>query len=341
MHAIFFLARRPVAQHYMRRYLGQGKFQAMPKTCVRFSATVVPIVLASMLAAPLALSAQSEQPTFRASVAVVPISAVVRDGRNRVVRELQKDDFEVFEDNQPRQVVDFSATNRGPVSVAVLLDTSGSMRGPNLTASRTLVDNLLEQLTHPGDEAALFTFDKTISHHVPFTRDWADIRGALRSAEGWGVTSLYDAIAETSRQVAERQAERRALIVITDGIDNSSERSAAEVSGLASGIDVPVYVMSISGPRLLPDGTPAPTSDGLSHLASWTGGELRHVTTEQVPQAVTAMMGELRQQYFLAIESATASGWYRLDVRTKRKGLKVRTRSGYFSSAPAWATPGH
>ena len=309
----------------------------MLRTCVRVATTVFPAILASALAAPIALEAQSGQPTFRASVAVVPITAVVRDGRNRVVSELQKEDFEVFEDDRPRPVVEFSAKNRGPVSLAVVFDTSGSMRGPNLAAGRALVDKILEQLTHPGDEAAFFTFDKRISQSVPFTRDWEHIRGALSGTEGWGVTSLYDAIAETSRKVAERQAERRAVIVITDGIDNSSERSAAEVSGIASSIDVPVYVMAISQPRVLPDGT-APTDDGLSNLAAWTGGDLRHVpTAEQVPQAVTAMMGELRQQYFLAIESAAASGWYRLDVRTKRKGLKVRTRSGYFSATPAFS----
>jgi VWFA-related protein len=295
-------------------------------------------VLACLASGSSSLGAQDTRPTFRASVALVPITAVVRDGNNRVVQTLQKDDFEVFEDSQPRRVVDFSATDRGPVSLAVLFDTSGSMRGPNLRNAKSVVHRLLDQLNHASDEAALFTFDNVLSQETPFTKDRHRIRTAVDKTEGWGLTSLYDAIAQTAKRLAERQAQRRALIVVSDGVDTSSALTPPDVSGLASAIDVPVYIIAVGPARRTHDDDTAghPSDDGLANLAYWTGGDLRLVgAPDQADEAVGALMAELRQQYFLAIESAATSGWYRLDVRTRRKGLTVRARSGYFATALA------
>jgi glycerate kinase len=118
--------------------------------------------------------------------------------------------------------------------------------------------------------------------------------------------------------------------------------SAAEVSGLASSIDVPVYVVSVVRQHSTPEGAPTIGAAGVAGLASWTGGTVAHVTsTDQIAAAAQALMTELRQQYFMVIESAAASGWHRIDVRTKRKNLTVRSRSGYFANAtsPALGSP--
>jgi VWFA-related protein len=300
----------------------------------RFAAVIVVAAVAGLADAP-PLHAQDARPTFRSSVALVPITAVVRDGKNRVVRELQKDDFEVFEDSQRRRVVDFSATARGPVTLGVLFDTSGSMRGPNLHKGQILVNMLLDQLDRNSDEAALFTFDKAIRQETPFTNDPERIRTALEQTNSWGLTSLYDAIADTAKQVGERRAQRRAVIGVTDGVDTSSTLTSPEVSAMASAIDVPVYILAVEPARQVPDDTTADAhEDALANLARWTGGDLRHVAArEETVPAIASLMAELRQQYFLAIESSSTSGWYRLDVRTRRKGLMVRARSGYFAAS--------
>ena len=245
-----------------------------------------------------------------------------------MVRELQRDDFEVCEDNRLRRVVDFSATDRAPISLAVLFDTSGRCGDRISRLERVVVNGLLDQLDRASDEAALFTFDKEIKQNTSFTREPDIIRQALNDTAGWGATSLYDAIAETAKHSGQRQAQRRAVIVVTDGIDTSSALTPSDVSALASDINVPVYIVSVVAPRHSGDGTATSASDdGLSNLAYWTGGDLRHVTaTEQAVQALQHLMAELRQQYFLAIESAPSSGWYRLDVRTKRKGDRARQK---------------
>lgn len=276
-----------------------------------------------------------DRPTFSAGVALVPITAVVRDARSRLVRDLTRDDFQVLENNQPRQILDFSATDRGPVSLAILVDTSGSMRGPNLIRGKEVVERLLTWIDPGADEVALFTFDRAIRQETPFTNAPDNIRSALNTTDAWGLTSLYDAIADTAKRFGDRRSGRRAVIVITDGDDTSSLLTPPEVSGLASAIDVPVHVIAVLPPRPAPSDTlAAPADAGLSDLAYWTGGDLHHATSPgEANRVIAALMEELRQQYFLAIESSAASGWYRLDITTKRRNLTVRARIGYFATS--------
>ena len=291
------------------------------------------VVILSLAPRASSLLAQESRPIFSSSVAVVPITAVVRDSRNRIVRSLGKGDFQVLENDQARPIVDFNATDHSPLSLAVLVDTSGSMRGSNFDKSKRVVDRLLQEMDPGTDEAALFTFDKSIRQEAAFGSHPDIIRTALDRTDAWGLTSLYDAIADTAKQLGDRRRPRRAVVVITDGVDTSSTLTPADVSGLASAIDVPVYVIAVV-PRDRPLGNPAPDGDSLSNLASWTGGDLRHVPSPaQLDETVRALMAELRQQYFIAIESAAGSAWYRLDVKTRHKDLTVRARGGYFAAA--------
>jgi hypothetical protein len=125
---------------------------------------------------------------------------------------------------------------------------------------------------------------------------------------------------------------------LTDGIDTSSSMSATEVSGIASSIDVPVYVVatmaSTADRTLLTEPTERPVvTDGadLRDLAEWTGGRLVLATTyTDTVLAATSVLDELRQQYVLAIEAANTPEWRRLEVRVKRASASVKARSGYF-----------
>jgi VWFA-related protein len=279
------------------------------------------------------LRAEQPLPVFKASVSVVPITAVVRDRRDRIVRDLRRDDFQVREDGHLRPIVDFRSTERGPVSIGLLVDTSGSMRGATLDRGRLVVDQLVELLDDPRDEVALFTFAKSIRQETPFTNRAHVIRQALACTTGWGQTSLYDAIADTAKQLATRQSRGRAVVVITDGADTSSTLSPEEVSGRASAIDVPVYIVAVVPPTHTAEGTLDEMDVELWNLAYWTGGDMRYAgAPAQTAIAMASVMSELRQQYFLAIESGTSAGWRRLDVTTRRRNLTVRARSGYFAA---------
>ena len=141
------------------------------------------------------------------------------------------------------------------------------------------------------------------------------------------------------------------MIVITDGIDTSSALSPSEVSGLASAIDVPVYVIAVLSPLdhpgtdyAVPSAYDSPVSTHLANLAYWTGGELMMASTPaHASLAARAIITELRHQYLLAFEASQRPGWYPLDVRTRRTDLTVRARSGYFAAgngpAPKWSSP--
>ena len=273
---------------------------------------------------------QEAPPKFKAGVTLVPITAVVRDSRGRIVRDLARDDFEVLENGQRREIVSFRPTATAPVSLGLLFDTSSSMRDANHRQGKSVVEALTTVMDLQTDEAALFTFDQRLREETAFTSDRQAIRDAAAKTVPWGQTSLYDAVAETARRLAERPSPRQAVIVITDGIDTSSNRTAEDVSRMASSVDVPVYVVAVA-PQRRRFGF---GGSGLENLARSTGGEqLEASTPEKAASAVASLMAELRQQYFLAIESATKPGWYRLEVRTPKKDLNVRARSGYMAGA--------
>ncbi len=279
------------------------------------------------------LLAQERRPRFRTGVDAVPITAVVRDARNAIVRDLTRDDFEVLENGVPRPIVGFSATDRASVAIGLLFDTSGSMRGRALDTAMRVVDALLHALDRDADEVSLFTFDKMVHQQTPFISDPDTVRRTIDEISTWGLTALYDGVADTAKRVRDRPSERRAVIVVTDGLDTSSTLTPSEVSGLASAIDVPVYVIAVVPPSRTSSGSSQATRDyHLANLAYWTGGDVMHVTDADAElRVVDRLMAELRQQYAITIESATEPGWQRLEVRTRRRGLNVRARIGYFA----------
>jgi VWFA-related protein len=294
--------------------------------------------MAFLVPADVLRAQQPAGPTFRTSVAVVPITAMVRDSRNRIVRNLEQQDFQVLEHGKPRRIVDFKSSDDAPVSIAFLFDTSGSMGTAfNAEKGKEFVADLLTELQPTRDEVALFTFHKSLREEVPFTTDRERIRRALGTVRPWGLTSLYDAVAETAKRVSSRTAVRRAVVVISDGVDTSSALTPQEVASVASAIDVPVYVVAVVSPLEDPAHPAAldakRQTGGLADLAHWTGGDVLYTSAfEQAAAVRDQLLAMMRHQYFLAIESSAAPGWYSLEVKTKKQGLTVRARRGYFAA---------
>lgn len=280
--------------------------------------------------------------TFKSAVEVVSVTAAVRDARGRVVRDLKKSDFTVVDSGFTRPILDFYAGQSG-VSVALLLDISGSMGvGGNMDRAREAVRVILSHLQGRGDEAALYTFDSKLVEAVPFTTDLDRIRRLSLAGRPWGLTSLFDAIAKTAQSVAERQNRHRAVLVITDGVDTDSKMKAAEVSSIASSIDVPVYLLTVVNPLDHPGGELAVIEAAGEHtdiasladLARWTGGDMRICSMpEHTLTAVEDLFSELRYQYLITFEPGLNPGWHPLEIRTRKKDLIVHARGGYMAAA--------
>jgi Ca-activated chloride channel homolog len=264
------------------------------------------------------------------------IQASVKDARGRIVHGLTTNDFEVRDNGQLRPILSLRSDSQSPLSLVILVDMSGSMVGPKIAMARQAYDALLAQLYPGRDEVALFTFDSSLHDRRDFTRDLASLRDALDTFEPFGTTSLYDATAATARQLAARSGTHKAIIVLTDGIDTSSETTARDVSGLASSIDVPVFVVatvpSLAERHMLEATERFSDSADLRDLAEWTGGQLVFATTlVETVAASTQLIDGLRQQYVIAIEAANGREWRRLDVRVRRPSTVVKARSGYFA----------
>lgn len=286
--------------------------------------------------------AQPAKPTFRSAVDLVSVAAVVRDKRGRFARNLKKEDFIVLEGGSRREIVDFRSDDTSPVRVALLFDVSGSMRiASRVEESRQAARHLLSalRLGADADEAAVFSFDMNLQSLQPFTADARAIEDALARVQPYGQTSLYDAVAQTARSVADTPTanrRRRAVVVFTDGLDTSSLMKPEEVSAIASAIDVPVYVVTVDSQVDVDREEMRSDESPLHSLARWTGGALMR-TSAPAHQSIAArqIVDELRHQYVLAFNASAGSGWRPLDVKTKDRDLTVRARSGYAAGSRA------
>ena len=275
--------------------------------------------------------------TFKSSIDLVRVSAVVRDRKGRFVRDLAVRDFEVIDGGVNRRIQDFRSDDSA-VSIALLFDASGSMES-RMGQAREAAEHLLSWMKFRGDEAAIFTFDTRLEEVMPFTEGLERLPSTMASVAPFGATSLHDAVARTAEKTATREGLRRAVVVFTDGRDNASRLTAGEVSGIASSIDVPVYIVGIVPSIDNPSSEFSTTthersalSGPLSDLATWTGGRA-FVASSVGDRSQTArqIVDELRHQYLIAFESSGKPGWHPLEVRAKDKDLTVRARSGYFA----------
>lgn len=284
---------------------------------------------------------EAYRPTFKGGIDLVTVSAVVRDSKGRVVKNLSRSDFELFDGGKRRPIAEFRPDD-APVSVALLFDASGSMQvASKIDEARAAARHLLSWLQPGRDEVGIFSFDSRLHELQPFTLrrgTQADSPESFTGIQPFGMTSLHDAVAATARLVARRPHSHRAVIVLTDGVDNNSKLSPPEVSGIASSIDVPVYVFAVVSPLDHPgvasavhSERPLPVGD-LADLARWTGGELfLSSAPAHTSAAAREIVNELRHQYLIAFEPTGAAGWHSLEVRTRRDNLVVRARSGYMA----------
>jgi Ca-activated chloride channel family protein len=220
------------------------------------SALLAAIVAASV-AAPLAQDSPqsgSQEPVnqesfrFRSGVELINVTATVSDGHGRFVSGLRQEDFRVYEDGEPRPITHFTS-ERVPVSLGIVLDTSGSMEGEKMVAARQALLRFLFDLLGPEDEVFLYRFDSRPERLQGWTSDRERIAAEIRRIQPRGATTLYDAIAEAVPLAATGRHRKKALLIISDGNDTSSYTRIPELKKLIRESEVLVYAIGIDAMR--------------------------------------------------------------------------------------------
>jgi Ca-activated chloride channel family protein len=270
------------------------------------------------------------------------MTAAVRDRKGQAVRNLTRADFEVLDSGAPTEIKDFY-TGDYPISLAVLIDISGSMAvGGNIERAREALSLAAAGLRPGFDEAAIFAFDAGLHRMVEFTSDVERFRRIRLEGHPWGTTSLYDSIAGAAEALSERPHLHRAVLVVTDGVDLGSRLTPQEVSTIASSIDVPVYVLVVATPvdqAADIQGSKDEPENGrmrqvtLEDLARWTGGDTRvSSSTQQTAGVVQDLFTEIRHRYLITFDPNARAGWHAVQIRTRNRNLVVRSRGWYRSS---------
>jgi Ca-activated chloride channel family protein len=242
-----------------------------------------------------------------------------RDGR--AVPDLTAADFAVLEDGRPQTITAFAGAEL-PASVALAIDRSVSMKGAPLTMARTAGRVFLSALA-ADDRAMLISIGGEVEVLAPLATDKGPALAALAGLDAWSTTSLHDAVIRTL-DLLEGETGRRAVVILSDGVDRYSRATATDVIDRARESDVQIYGVALGRSR------PA----WLVELAVVTGGRSFHLDTpKDLAKTLQTIAMDLRSQYLLGYApsepSGEDSGWRSITVRVDRPDVVVRARSGY------------
>lgn len=279
-------------------------------------------------------------------VSWVLVPVVVRAHRGGGDGRLDQHDFTLRVDGQPTPIVEFERRAEAPLSLLFLQDLSGSMGLVNkLEASQWAARFFLDAAKY-GDEFAIVTFGSgTTQVDVPFTEELDPLRESVASWNGWGKTTLHDAVAWLPDLTLQGKNAKRAAILVTDGIDNASRIDPAAAREIARAAQVPVYVVGLrTGSPYEVDAAGAKVyryADLLNLLATTTGGHYYSVTgREELKEACAAIAEDLRTQYVLSFPTTSQgeSRYRPLHVTAAIKNARLFFRQGYRGRPPATLT---
>jgi len=272
---------------------------------------------------------------FRSGIEITGITATVRDAAGRLVADLPRDAFEVYEDGERQTVTQFTR-DRVPISLGVLVDISDSMFGRRIQDARAAVDRFLFDLLDPGDEFFILAFN----HRPHVLTRWTNapdvVRRALDGLRPSGGTAAYDAVLEALPLVDNRSRERAALLLISDGADTASTATLRDVRSALFRSDAFAYAIAIDSPEPQPINTRVNVT-ALREITDQSGGRTEIVqNSSDLVSATSRIADELNHQYVLGYTSTRgADGQYHsLRVRVRGSDYRVRARNGYVASAP-------
>lgn len=310
-------------------------------------------------APPAAQKAPPETGAIRRNVNLVDVLFTVFDRHGRIVSNLQKKDFRVFDDNAEQQIRFFSRQGDLPLRVGLLLDTSNSIRARLQFEQQAAINFLYDVMRRGKDQAFLMTVDDDPEIVQGFTGDLNQLRDVILRQRAGGGTALYDAIYKASRRLGARLPPgagttppdvRRVLVVISDGSDNLSDHTRGQALEMAQRAGVVIYTISSSTQWIVPDGEVDPTRAAyrkyhkgpadrvLEQFADDSGGRAffpYHV--QDLAFSFHDIGNELRSQYSLAYSPTgrVADGkFHKIRIEADVKGVTVRARKGYYAEPP-------
>ncbi len=262
------------------------------------------------------------QPNFATSVTQIEVYATVTEAGGKAVRDLQQGDFTILE-NGVRQEITTFASGEFPVSVALAIDRSFSMRGAALTMAKTAGRAFVSSLK-ATDRAMLISISGNVEVLAPPSADKAPMLQALSALDPWSTTSLHDAIVK-ALDLIENEPGRRAIVILSDGADRYSSATVDDVIQRARRSDVLMYPIAIG--KLRPP--------LFAELAQVTGGQAFYIREPKaLGPTLQAIGDDLRSQYLLGYSPSVAwpgqmPEWRSINVNVNRAGASVRARSGY------------
>ena len=276
---------------------------------------------------------QADQ-TLSVEVNLVNILFTVADRKGKFVTNLKKEDFKVFEDERIQSVTNFSSENNLPLTIALLVDTSGSIRDKLRFEEEAAIEFFYSTLQRGKDKALVIAFDSGVGLLQDFTDDPEKLADKIRQIRAGGGTSLYDAIYLAVNQKLAGQSGRRVAILITDGDDNSSRVSLTETLEAAQKNEVTVYSISTNSTAFFGSKDQERGDKTLKKLAEETGGKAFFpLKVQDLASSFLDIHDELRSQYQIGYRPTNAKqdGTFRrirVDVADKR--YKARARTGYY-----------
>ncbi len=291
-----------------------------------------PIAAAALLIASLGAQ-ETPQKTFKVSTNTVALYATVTDADKRLVPDLVQDDFEVYDNGKLQTLTSFDNKPQ-PISVIVMLDTSGSM-----TLALDLVKAAAEQFLlrmMPDDQGMVGAFNDKIEFHPEgFTNSRDELVRSLKDLDFGYPTRLYDAVNESMSQLKPLQG-RKVVLVFTDGDDNSSKVGSGHVTDRGRIEEVMVYSVGLENEYF--DGARRVRSSpdrGLKRLSEETGGGFFLLKkTDELTSTFTRVAQELHSQYVLGFTPQVLDGKiHKLDVRLKKPGMAARARKSYVATS--------
>lgn len=289
----------------------------------------------------------AQAPTIRAQVNLVNLFVTVRDKNKRVVTDLKQQDFKVFEDGKEEQIAFFSKEVTLPITLALLLDTSGSEQYM-LSSIQDAGTRFLDRVLRKGDEALVMSFDSDVDLLADFTEDRAQLDRGIRkarinipSAGSIGNnpgpigsrqitgTALYDAIYLACNEKLSTEAGRKAIVIVTDAQDEGSKMRIEDAVEAAQRTDSVIHILLVADPHF-------GGNSGAAHkLTDETGGRTISVNSEKhLAQAFDQISEELRSQYTLGYypsNTARDGKFRKIKVEMTDRDLKVLARKGYYA----------